>query len=105
MGSLSKKNATVDKLKHEFNKMLINFNNVEEATNLREMMDQPSLVLKMINDLKQDLRVQQSNLDGDLKQLQLNLCEYKEVLASKEKIEPCKGRRNGKEEGENKTFG
>merc|ERR1711902_462408 len=34
---------------------------------------------------KQDLRVQQSNLDGDLKQLQLNLCEYKEVLASKEK--------------------
>ena len=102
--SLSKKNATVDKLKHEFNKMLINFNNVEEATNLREVMDQPSLgkiswksvlnilwhnpdfpVLKMINDLKQDLRVQQSNLDGDLKQLQLNLCEYKEVLASKEK--------------------
>ena len=41
--SLSKKNATVDKLKHEFNKMLINFNNVEEATNLREVMDQPSL--------------------------------------------------------------
>ena len=39
----------------------------------------------MINDLKQDLRVQQSNLDGDLKQLQLNLCEYKQVLASKEK--------------------
>jgi len=83
--SLSKKNATVDKLKHEFNKMLINFNNVEEATNLREVMDQPSLVLKMINDLKQDLRVQQSNLDGDLNQLQLNLCEYKQVLASKEK--------------------
>ena len=41
--SLSKKHATIDKLKHEFNKMLINFNNIEDATNFREAMDEPSL--------------------------------------------------------------
>jgi len=83
--SLSKKHATIDKLKHEFNKMLINFNNIEDATNFREAMDEPSLVLKMIHDLKQDLKIQQSNLDKDLKTLQDNLSGYKDALATKQK--------------------
>ena len=46
--SLSKKHATIDKLKHEFNKMLINFNNIEDATNFREAMDEPSLGMDVL---------------------------------------------------------
>ena len=41
--SLSKKAATIDNLKHEFNKLLINFNNIEDASRLREVMDDTSL--------------------------------------------------------------
>ena len=48
--SLSKKHATIDKLKHEFNKMLINFNNIEDATNFREAMDEPSLGMDCLKD-------------------------------------------------------
>ena len=43
--SLSKKAATIDNLKHEFNKLLINFNNIEDASRLREVMDDTSLGL------------------------------------------------------------
>ena len=39
----------------------------------------------MIHDLKQDLKIQQSNLDKDLKTLQDNLSGYKDALATKQK--------------------
>ena len=39
----------------------------------------------MIHDLKQDLKIQQSSLDKDLKTLQDNLSGYKDALATKQK--------------------
>ena len=45
--SLSKKAAVIDNLKHEFNKLLINFNNIDDATRLREIMEDPALETKV----------------------------------------------------------
>ena len=45
--SLSKKAAVIDNMKHEFNKLLINFNNIDDATRLREIMEDPALETKV----------------------------------------------------------
>merc|ERR1719266_1874611 len=82
--SLSKKAATIDNLKHEFNKLLINFNNIEDASRLREVMDDTSLVANLIQDFKQNLKEEQIEIEKDLKKLRESLQVCKQELGKKQ---------------------
>jgi len=82
--SLSKKAATIDNLKHEFNKLLINFNNIEDASRLREVMDDTSLVANLIQDFKQNLKEEQIEIEKDLKKLRESLQICKQELSKRQ---------------------
>merc|ERR1719367_380881 len=82
--SLSKKAATIDNLKHEFNKLLINFNNIEDASRMREVMDDPSLVANLIQDFKQNLKEEQIEIKKDLKKLRESLQICKQELGKRQ---------------------
>merc|ERR1711936_870281 len=66
------------------NKLLINFNNIEDASRLREVIDDTSLVGNLIQDFKQNLKEEQIEIEKDLKKLRESLQICKQELSKRQ---------------------